>query len=104
MTIEDATGEVPWSNAWLKTIFYVLPMLMGVGSVLWKHRGWRVFNFVGAVAFLLSNLSHVGTQGFRSGEPLEVAQTILLTAIALISVPLATQSFRHMRASSNATA
>ncbi|MEM9193715.1 MAG: hypothetical protein AAGF12_31360, partial [Myxococcota bacterium] len=33
VTIEGSTGSVPWSNSWLKTIFYVIPMLLGVGSV-----------------------------------------------------------------------
>lgn len=97
VTIEGATDGVPWSNSWLKSIFYVLPMLLGVCSILLEGKGFRRVHFVASVLFLLSNLSHVASQGYRAVEPLPVAQTILLTAVALINIPLVAIAWRHMR-------
>lgn len=97
VVIEGSTGSVPWSNVWLKSIFYVLPLLMAVGVAHFASLLWRRFHFAMALAFFLSNVAHLAKQGFRSGEPLEVAQTILLTAMVLISIPLAVGSYRHMR-------
>lgn len=99
VAVADPTGAVPWSNTWLKTIFYVVPMLVAVGCIVYRGRKWRRFNFVLAAFFLFSNVSHVASQGFREIAPLPVAQTILLVAMVVINVPLLTLSWRHMKAS-----
>lgn len=97
VTIQGAQGAVPWSNFWLKSIFYVVPMLFGSACVVFDGKAFRWLDFAGATLFLLSNLSHVASQGFHLSPPLEAAQTVLLVAMVLVNVPLVTFSYRHAR-------
>lgn len=96
--VSDATGAVPWSNTVIKTIFYVLPLLVSVGCIVYRGAAWRRFNFGLAVVFMLSNLAHLAQQGSQDLAPLPVAQTILLLAIVVINVPLLTLGWQHLRA------
>ena len=99
VTIEGSKGAVPWSNFWLKTIFYVVPMLFGTACVVFAGKAFRWVNFAGAALFMLANLSHIASQGFHFSPPLEAAQTVLLVAMVLVNVPLVMQSLRYARAS-----
>lgn len=94
VSVANATGSVPWSNVWLKTTFYVVPLIMSVVTLLSATPSWRWFNFAASVAFLLANIAHVAAEGFRAFEPLPIAQSILLACLAASSVPLTVLSWR----------
>ncbi|MEM6294480.1 MAG: hypothetical protein AAGA54_24620 [Myxococcota bacterium] len=94
MEIDGADGTVPWSNFGIKTVFYVVPLLLAVGSTGGPGRGYRLANFGLTLLFALANVMHLVTTAVTATDVLGYAQTVLLTGVLLANVQLIRLSHR----------
>lgn len=89
-----ATGAVPWSNFGIKSVFYVVPLLMAVACTLRPGRAGRTFHAVLSVLFALANAMHFTTTLLSAADVLAYAQVVLLAAVLLANVQLIRLTFR----------
>ncbi|MBV1860192.1 MAG: hypothetical protein KUG77_17395 [Nannocystaceae bacterium] len=89
-----ASGVVPWSNFWIKSIFYVLPMLMAVSCTLEPGRLGRTGHLAMSVLFALANGMHFTTTLLAASNVLAYAQVVLLAAVLIANIQLIRLIFR----------
>lgn len=85
---DGATGVVPWSNFTIKTVFYVVPLLLAVGATGGPGRGYRTLNLGLTGLFALANVMHLVTTTMMADDVLAYAQVVLLTAVVVVNVQL----------------
>ncbi|MEM6956031.1 MAG: hypothetical protein AAF411_11315 [Myxococcota bacterium] len=90
----EATGIVPWSNVVIKTIFYVVPLLLCAAALGPTGRVFRNVNFGLTIPYALAHVSHLITTATRIKNRLDIAQVVLLSAVLLISAQLIRLSWR----------
>ena len=92
-----ADGTVPWANFGIKTIFYVMPLMLAVGTTGSASSTYRHVNRALAVVFAVANTAHlVGTMS-SAADPLGYAQVVLLAGVLLANVQLIRLSSRWLR-------
>lgn len=89
-----ATGAVPWSNFWIKSVFYVVPMLMAVACTLRPGQLGRTVHAGVAVLFSVANAMHLATTLMAADDVLPYAQVVLLSAVVVANVQLIRLTFR----------
>ena len=90
----DADGVVPWANFGIKTIFYVLPLMLAVGTTGSPGKTYRTINFGPTFLFALANAMHLVTTTIAAGDVLGYAQVVLLSGVMLANIQLIRLSSR----------
>ncbi|MEM7151369.1 MAG: hypothetical protein AAF799_00935 [Myxococcota bacterium] len=93
-----ATGQVPWSNFVIKTVFYVVPLLMAVACTSDLDRKGRMAIFGMSLLFAVANAMHLVTTAMAADDVLGYAQIVLLGAVLLANGQLIRRSRRWWRA------
>ena len=95
VAMPDSTGVVPAPMMWMMLFFWLLPMIIIVGTLITEVNWFRTTNFVISLLFTLFNIWH--PIGHLKESPVDPRQIVLLIFVLAFGILLNIVSFKWMK-------
>ena len=95
ISMPEATGSMPASMKWMCLLFYLIPMLLIVGAMLFDAKWFRITNLVLSGLFGLMNTFHLYEHFLET--PKDMAQVVLLGCVFVFGIYQCVASFKWVK-------